>query len=346
MDIQMYIVRFDASILETMRLINTNGKGIAYICNGVRLKGVVTDGDIRRHILKDGNLELPINLIANKFPKALFKDDNIDTHVFMKENNITSVPILNENKEIVSIDFLYGKKAYLFNDLDIPVVIMAGGKGTRLHPYTEILPKPLIPIGGQTITERILDSFKSFGCDEFYIIVNYKKEFIKAYFADKKDQYNIQFIEENTFMGTGGGLKLLEDKLKTDFILSNCDILVDIDISDVYKFHKENENFITIVSVTKRLVVPYGVLKNEGGKIVIQEKPEYTFMTNSGIYILHPHIFDYIEGGVFIHITDIIKKCVDAGEKIGIYPINEKSWMDMGQLDELEKMRERFSNDK
>ncbi|MCG4662742.1 NTP transferase domain-containing protein [[Clostridium] innocuum] len=346
MDIQMYIIPFDASILETMRLINTNGKGIAYICKRMRLKGVVTDGDIRRHILKDGNLDLPINLIANRSPKVLFKDDNIDTHVFMQENNITSVPILNEEKEIVSIDFLYGKKAYFFDEVEIPVVIMAGGKGTRLHPYTEILPKPLIPIGTKTITERILDSFKSFGSNEFYMIVNYKKEFIKAYFADKKNQYNIQFIEENTFMGTGGGLKLIEDKLETDFVLSNCDILVDIDISDVYKFHKKNKNLVTIVGVTKKMVIPYGVLKSEGEKILIQEKPEYTFMTNSGIYILHPHIFDYINEGAFIHITDIIKKCTDAGEKIGIYPISEKSWMDMGQLDELEKMRERFSNEK
>lgn len=344
MNIDNFIVGKDATILQTMNLINKNGMGIVYICQNYTLIGVVTDGDIRRYLLKNGDINNNINSIVNNDPMTLNDGSAINSHEYMKKNKIKSVPIINHNRQILYIDFLNDKRVYKHNDIDIPVVIMAGGKGTRLHPYTQILPKPLIPIGEKTITERIVDSFKAFGCKQFFMIVNYKKEFIKAFFVDKKDEYAIDFIEETQFMGTGGGIKLAENKIDSDFILSNCDILLDTDISAIYHKHIDENNFITIIGVEKKNVIPYGVLEFKNKNLKIIEKPEFSYVINSGVYILNKDIFDYIENKTFIHITDVIQNCMAMGKKIGMYTINDNSWMDMGQMDELEKMREHFSN--
>lgn len=347
MDIKDFIVSDENSVIEVMKVIDKNAKGIAFVCEKERLLGVVTDGDIRRYILKNGDLNDSIKNIANYNPKYVTNKEIIDYTSYMKMNYITALPIVNKNLRILSIRFLYDNQTLRNTKLNVPVVIMAGGKGTRLYPYTQILPKPLIPIGEKTITELIMDHFEAFGCTRFDMIVNYKKNFIKSFFIDNEHKREVDFIEEKEFLGTGGGLKLLEGRYQDSFFVTNCDIIVEEDYSEILKYHREEKNIITIVSALKNVTIPYGTIhvSEEGQVVKLKEKPNFTFMTNTGLYILEPRFLEMIPEDTFIHITDIIQMCIDAGERVGMYPISEHAWMDMGQIEELDKMRERLSND-
>ena len=347
MNLNDFIVSEDKTVLEVMKIIDHNAKGIAFVCNDTKLLGVVTDGDIRRFILRRGNLDNSISEIANYNPKFVTNEENVDYFAYMKQYSITALPIVNKNRKLLSIRFLYDNKPVVNNQLKVPVVIMAGGKGTRLYPYTQILPKPLIPIGDKTITEIIMDHFQAFGCNHFDMIVNYKKNFIKSFFIDNEIKRDVNFIEEADYFGTGGGLKLLEGYYSDTFFVTNCDILVKEDYSEILKYHKEQKNIITLVAATKNVPIPYGTIEltPEGHVNKLNEKPSFSFLTNTGLYVLEPRFLDKIPKDTFIHITDVIQACINDGEKVGIYPISDHAWMDMGQMEELEKMRERLSND-
>lgn len=347
MNLSDFLAAESQSVLEVMQIIDHNAKGVAFICKNEKLLAVVTDGDIRRYILRKGNLDAPISDIANYKPKYVTMQSTTDYFAYMKKYSITALPVVNKNKKIITIRFLYDNKPLLNTSMNVPVVIMAGGKGTRLYPYTQILPKPLIPINDKTISEIIMDHFEAFGCKKFDMIVNYKKNFIKSFFIDNEIKRDINFIEEADFYGTGGGLKLLEGKYADSFFVTNCDILVEDDYSEMMKYHKEQKNIITIISATKNTTIPYGTieLSTEGQVVKLIEKPSFSFLTNTGLYILEPRFLDLIPANTFIHITDVIQTCIDQGEKVGIYPISENAWMDMGQMEELEKMRERLGGD-
>jgi len=223
-------------------------------------------------------------------------------------------------------------------------VIMAGGKGTRLAPYTDVLPKPLIPIGDKTITEHIVEKFMDFGCNDFTMIINHKRGLIKAYYNETPIKGSMHFVEEVQFNGTGGGLKLLEDMHKKTFFMSNCDVLIDADYEDILRHHKKSEAIVTMVCALKRITVPYGTVELDGiGRpMKLVEKPEYPLLTNAGLYVIEPEFLSYIPTDTFIHITDIIQQMIDADRPVSVYPIGEADWMDMGQLDELKGMKKRL----
>lgn len=346
-DIQLYIGGVNTTIIEAMQIINKNTKGLLFITDEQKkLLGCVSDGDIRRWLIKTGNLDAKVELFMVKEPIVIMKSDIGTEKDVMRKHDVHVIPVV-DNKYIL-IDIIVDKEDARINNSelrDVSLVIMAGGKGTRLSPYSHILPKPLIPIGEKTITEHIIDRFKNFGCNKVDMIVNYKKSLIETYFEDDTIPYDIGFIKEERFCGTGGGLKLLEGKYKDTFFLSNCDVLIDEDYSDILKFHRDRKNIITLVCAVKNVIIPYGTieLSGEGKPISLTEKPEYSFMTNTGLYVLEPSFLSKIPSDTFIHITDIIQKCIDEGENVGIYPIAEDNWMDMGQLEELEKMKHKLS---
>jgi NDP-sugar pyrophosphorylase family protein len=214
---------------------------------------------------------------------------------------------------------------------------MAGGKGTRLKPLTNILPKPLIPIGNKTIVEEIMDRFVDVGCNHFYMSINYKAETIKHYFGQlQNENYKIKYLHEEKSLGTAGSLSLVRDKISSTFFVSNCDIIVDEDYSEILKYHKQNENELTIVSALKHFPIPYGIIEtgNAGIMTRIKEKPEFTFQINTGVYILEPHLLDEVPNNKFFHITDLIEKVQNRGGRVGVFPVSEGSWTDIGQWDE------------
>lgn len=340
-----FIITEDADLLTTMNIINENGQGIVFVCKKDILLGVITDGDIRRYILKEKTIIGMVKDVMNVHPVYSFVSAKSHYIKLIKEKNIKVLPIVDSRKRVVDIFFINASSQMRKKQLNIPVVIMAGGKGTRLYPYTQILPKPLILINDKTITELIMDRFEEYGCSQFTMIVNYKKEFIKAFFNDDEHQRNVVFIDEPCFLGTAGGLKLLSNHINETFFMSNCDILIEEDYSEILKFHKENKNIITLVCALKRSVFPYGTIETDAnGKLLeLKEKPTFEFLTNTGLYIIEPEFLDLIPLNKFEHITDTIQKCIDMELKVGVYPINEASWMDMGQLDELEKMRKKLN---
>ena len=214
---------------------------------------------------------------------------------------------------------------------------MAGGQGTRLRPLTNVLPKPLIPIGEQTMMEDIMDRFVECGCKSFYVSVNYMAEFIRHYFDNfSKHKYTIEYFQEDKPLGTAGSLHLLKGKINDTFFVSNCDSILDEDYGEILRYHRENKNEITVVSVMKSIYIPYGTLETgEDGLLkVIQEKPELTFKINTGMYILEPHLLNEIPSDRVYHITYLIDKLVKEKRRVGVFPVNEGSWTDVGNWDE------------
>ncbi len=346
MNIQDLFINEDLTIKEAIKKLDETAKKILLVVEENKLIGVLTDGDIRRWILKSGDLNEPVSLIMIKKPKFIYEKDKKNAKKFLKEYSIEAIPVLNEKREILDIIFWNDNFniKFKFSKIDNPVVIMAGGKGTRLDPYTKVLPKPLIPIGDIPIVERIINKFKEYGCSNFYMTVNYKKNMIKAYFNEIDKNYRLNYIEEERPLGTAGSLYLLKDKIKDTFFVSNCDILIEGNYSDMLKYHKENKVKITLITSLKHYTIPYGVIQINGDSNVKKmiEKPEYDFLVNTGMYILEPEVLNDIPEDKFFHITDLINSYIEKGEVIGVYPVSEGSWLDMGQFKEMEIMLERL----
>ena len=223
-------------------------------------------------------------------------------------------------------------------------MINAGGKGTRLDPYTRVLPKPLIPVGDLPIIEHIMQNFQEYGCDEFSMIVNYKKELIKTYFKESDNQYQIEWFDEEKPLGTGGGLSLLKKHIDKTFFFTSCDTLLLADYESILRFHKDNQNTITMICAWKNITLPYGIVEMGSNGIIekMQEKPEMSFLTNTSIYIVEPDVIEDIPEEVSMTFPEIIQVEIEKGCKAAAYPVSESEWLDMGQLSELEKMRERL----
>lgn len=341
MDFEKYIVQEEDNVLEVMKKINKNPQGAMFVCKKNQLLGAITDGDIRRHLINNGGLNASIQNVYNRNPVFVHVSEKINYSLFMRNKGIRALPIVDDKMYVINIIVLSELELKEYSKVDIPVVIMAGGKGTRLMPYTNILPKPLIPIGEKTITEHIMENFQKFSCNHFNMIVNYKKNFIKSYFLDNDIKKDVVFTEEECFLGTGGGLSLLKGKYKSTFFMTNCDIIIQDDYFKIYEKHKRKNNIITIVCAKKKVILPYGIIKSdkEGNLLEIEEKPQYDLLTNTGFYVIEPEFLELIPDNTFIHITEIIQQCINKKLNIGIYEVDEKSWLDMGQIEELKKMQ-------
>jgi dTDP-glucose pyrophosphorylase len=348
MDVKDFLINEDNTMIEAMELLDSIAKKVLFVTKQEKLTAAITDGDIRRWILRKGNLDAKVKDIANYNPKFLFEKSKALAKEYMKKMSIEALPIVDNNMQIISVVLWNDKELEKRIKINVPIVIMAGGLGTRLYPYTKILPKPLIPIGEIPISEHIINRFHSYGCKDFYLIVNHKKNMIKAYFNEIAKDYNVTYVNEDKPLGTGGGLSLLKGRIDTTFILSNCDILIEEDYEKIYKFHKREKNLITMVCSLKQIKIPYGVIEiNENGEIeCMREKPELSLFTNTGMYVVEPKVVEELEDNQAIGFPDIIGKYKLAGKKIGIYPISENRWMDMGQLDEMENMWKKMGLEK
>lgn len=340
--LQKFIGDTQLSVSEAMQRIDENAYGILLLVDSIgRLLGCVTDGDIRRFLLSGGKMSDNVLDAANKSPRVAKTIEEARRQYHKR--NFVIIPIVNEAGCV--LDLYSGENGDKLqkphNPINIPVVINAGGKGTRLDPFTRVLPKPLIPVGDLPIIEHIMKEYQTYSCDEFHIIVNYKKELMKAYFADSDNHYNITWYDEKKPLGTGGGLALLRGKFDSTFFFANCDALLTANYESMVKFHKENGNVITMVCAYKNLNIPYGVVEMGANGTIekMKEKPMMSFLTNTGIYIVEPEVIDDIEDGVAIGFPDIVEKERQKGKKVAVFPVSENDWMDMGQLPELEKMR-------
>ncbi len=330
------------SISEAMQKIDGNQYGILFLVDDKDvLIGCITDGDIRRYLLAGGKMTGNVMDAANFEPRIAHTVDEA-RHLYHKKNYIV-IPIVDEKGSIT--DLYAGESGELstkqHNPLNIPVVINAGGRGTRLDPFTKVLPKPLIPVGDLPIIELIMKEYQSYCCNDFHIIVNYKRDLMKAYFADNERHYNITWYDEEKPLGTGGGLSLLRGIFDSTFFFANCDALLTANYESMLKFHKDNRNAITMVCAYKNMNIPYGVVEMgvNGAIEDMKEKPLMSFLTNTGIYIAEPEVIDFIKDDEAIGFPDIVSRVKESGKKVAVFPVSENDWMDMGQLSELEKMR-------
>ncbi|MDD5067926.1 MAG: nucleotidyltransferase family protein [bacterium] len=326
------------------RMDQTAGKILIIVEKDLVLKGVLTDGDIRRWILKGGDLNDSIEKVMNSRPIRLHEGyDQEEVKRLMVEKKIECIPIVDEKNRIVSAVWwfdIFQNKHEILEQIKVPVVIMAGGEGVRLHPFTKILPKPLIPINEKPILEIIIDRFYEYGCSDFFLSVNYKANMIKAYFNETEHPYRIEYIQEDKPLGTAGSLSLLKNKIKETFFLSNCDIIIECNYTDILKFHNKNRHKITVVASLKHYLIPYGIIEMaQGGALnAIREKPEYDFYVNTGMYVLEPDVISNISKDTVLQMPDLINQYFKAGEKVGVYPVSDKSWIDIGQWEELQSV--------
>ncbi len=344
LQMEQFWLQPQATVLEAMKKLDETGQRILFVVEEGRLLGTLTDGDLRKFILRGGQLEDPVQLAANLSPLSLPVNRRGEARAMLEDKKIDALPLLDKKGRIADILFASGFDIDNRKRAGLPVVIMAGGLGTRLYPFTKILPKPLIPVGEIPILEHIINRFRDFGCQDFRLVVNYKKNMIKSYFNDLERDYQVEYVDEEQPLGTGGGLCLLKGRLNSSFFLSNCDILLDADFGDLYDFHKKSGNLITMVCAFKHFTVPYGVIElgDQGEIRDMREKPEMNFLTNTGVYVVEPRVVEELEDGKAQGFTDIIDHYRAAGERVGVYPISEQSWMDMGQMEELDAMRRRL----
>ena len=342
MNFNDYFIEKNLSLRDAMKKIDSISPKIVFIAEKNKVIASLTDGDIRRFLLSGGSLNEPAIFAGNSHP--LCAKNEYEAIELYDKNTFTAIPIIDKNNEIINIFIGKKNKIKSSKKLNIPIVINAGGKGTRLEPYTKILPKPLIPVGELPIIEHIMQGFAEYGCEKFSMIVNYKKELIKAYFNENEKKYDITWYDEEKPLGTGGGLCYLKNKINETFIFTNCDNLLLSNYDSIIRFHRENKNHITMICALKNVKIPYGVVEmGENGSIKsMKEKPEFSFLTNTGIYVVEPNVIDNIEDNVPTGFPDIIEREIKNGNKIAIYPVSEKEWLDMGQISELEKMRIRL----
>ena len=354
MKIKKYTIRENKTVEDALKIIDKNGEKTCFIIDvNKKLLGSLTDGDVRRSLYKrKKSIKDSVISFCNKKPRYLiekkFLKKNLKKIFYKKKFDI--IPIVNKNliiKKLVLKSDIFDtqEKKIKKKKIQAEVVIMAGGLGTRLDPLTKIIPKPLIPIKNQTAIEYIASKFNDFGIDKFYFSIGFKGNLIKAYFKDTQKNIKINYLEEKKRLGTAGGLKKLDGKIKKSFFVTNCDTFFDFNLNELFNFHKKNNFDITSVLSRQKFVIPYGVCEVDGNNQInkFTEKPITNHKINTGLYLVKPSILKLIPKNKYFDMTDLIKKSIIKNYKVGAFFINKSKWNDIGQLKEYKKNLKAFN---
>ena len=340
----------DTTMKQAMQKLAQTSEKILFVVDEKRkLLGTITDGDIRRKLLNGCSFDMKIsNIMHREYLSVLSDMPDRDgcARRMMIETKIEQIPILNSNGVIIDTiswtDLLSAEMPFKVEKLKPnQVVIMAGGKGTRLDPFTKVFPKPLVPIGNKPIIEIIMEKFFLYGFHKFIYTLNYKKEYIKLYLKENKFPYTIDWVEEDMYLGTSGSLSLLKEHIDDTFFVVNCDSLLDINFTEILDWHKKNDAAMTIIGCHNEVKIPFGVLHLSNGKLEkIMEKPVHDIIINTGVYVMEPHLLSYLQEGNPMDMNELIT-LVSQKEKITVYPIYD-GWLDIGQWEEYRKCIEKF----
>lgn len=343
--IQKRAIQSSVTILQSMKKMDEERVKVLFVLDGEQFLSILTIGDIQRSIIKGVDMSESVMAIVDTNKKFVTPQETREViQEKMLRLRAECMPVVDEQGNLIDVYFwneMFKHSELQYREkIELPVVIMAGGKGTRLKPITNVIPKPLIPVGDKTILEEIMNQFEGIGCKEFYMSVNYKSDMMRYYLDQLDHKYQIEFFEETKPLGTIGSISLLKGKITTPFFVSNCDIIIDQDYRDVYEYHQNNHNDITIVTAVKSLRIPYGVIETgENGLMIgLKEKPEQTYMINTGVYILNSELIEEIPKGEFFHITHLMEKVKVCGGRVGCFPVSEHAWRDMGEWPEYLKM--------
>ncbi len=334
--IEKYKINSNLSIKEAIKHMDTLDHDICVCLNkSNNVEGIFTEWDFRNAVYRGISLNQKVTNILNKKFKFVSSTKNRKKIKNFFNRNVNYIPVI-KNKKLIDIIFKDTlKKKNTYNK--IPVIIMAGGQGKRLYPFTKILPKPLFPLGDKPIILKIIEQFNEWGFKKYFLSVHDKSKIIRAFFKNFKN-FKITFKEEVKPMGTIGSLSLLKKDLKTTFVVSNCDILIKTDFKNIFDFHKEKKNLVTIVGSVRHFEIPYGVcnLKSSGSLKKISEKPSYDHLVSTGVYIFEPSILKYLKKEK-MDFNELIEILIKKKKKVGVYPLSSDSWFDFGQWNEVNK---------
>lgn len=334
-----------STIKEAMKAIDAGAMKIAIVLDeNAKLLGVLTDGDIRRALLNEMGFESTVESIVQTKPLVCYINDSKED-ILLKTvgKKIYHIPVLDLDERVVGmedIDSLLESRAK-----DNKVVLMVGGLGSRLRPLTEETPKPMLKVGNKPILETIINNFKQYGFTDIILSVNYKADIVKEYFGNgEKFGVRIEYVHEDKRMGTAGALSLMRDKFKEPFFVMNGDLLTNVNFEHFLSFHHENSSIATMAVREYEYQIPYGVINQDSGKITsIVEKPKQQCYVNAGIYILNPSVLEFIPQDVFYDMPTLFDDLIrDDNEPIS-FPVHEY-WLDIGQMNELEKARDEYFN--
>jgi dTDP-glucose pyrophosphorylase len=337
------LVRGSTTIRETIRTIDASSMQIALVVDGAsRLIGTVTDGDVRRAILRGASLEEPVESIMNSRPTtATINETNESIFLLMRQKQLHQIPILDEVGRLVGVEII--DELLQSSNKANPVVIMAGGLGSRLSPLTDECPKPMLRVGNKPILETILESFIEYGFSQFHFSVNYRADVVKEYFGDGS-AWNVQihYIEESRRLGTAGALSLLDPAPQLPLIVMNGDLLTKINFQHLLDFHSGHNAVATMCVREYEQQIPYGMVSVDGHYLVgIKEKPAQKFFVNAGIYVLNPGAFEYLPPATAIDMPDLFSRIVEDGRQAAVFPLREY-WLDIGRIDDLERARNEY----
>jgi len=338
------VVLPEVSLREAIERIDASGIQMALVADAdMRLRGVLSDGDVRRAILNDSALDAPVSHVMNAAPKT----GSIDTPrsevlATMRRFMFHHLPLIDDEGRLAGLATLDEFMGVV--ERDNWVVLMVGGLGSRLRPLTDDCPKPMLRIGGKPILESILESFMEQGFRRFFLSVNYKAEVIKDYFGDGAEWgAKIEYLHETERLGTAGALSLLPEKPLAPLVVMNGDLITKASFAAMLDFHKEHQAAATMAVREYDLQVPYGVVKVDGVQITaIEEKPVHRFFVNGGIYVLEGDALDAIPPNTFFDMPSLFQDLESRGRKAAAYLLREY-WLDIGRLEEYERAQREWS---
>lgn len=336
-------VKSDSTMKEVLLVISDGNMQIALVVDdGCHLAGTVTDGDIRRALLRGNELDTPVSSLMNDSPTTgLLDEDKSLWQRTMQRHTLRHLPLLDSNGCVVGLArFEFPKEP----KRDNPVILMAGGLGTRLHPLTQSQPKPLLEVGSKPILETIIENFAEHGFHKIYLCINYKGEMIKQYFGDgSRWNVEIEYIEEQKRMGTAGALSLLPKSPDMPFFVMNSDLLTKVDFVRLLHFHQKHSGSATLCTREYSHQIPYGVINLEGHDVIdMVEKPTHRFSVNAGIYVLEPETLNDIPDDCFFDMPSLINVLLENKKTVSSFPIHEY-WIDIGRMQEFKQAHEDYS---
>lgn len=343
LDIKKICVSPDATLHKATELLDESGRQIILIVDGDRrLMGTFTDGDLRRALLKGATLEDPVRGFYNPHPTSTPATGGRSQAVaLMREKGIDQIPLVDDQGRVVGIESINPARVGI--KIDYPVVIMAGGRGKRLYPITETIPKALVSVGDKPILEHILERMIAQGFQNFTFAINYMGEMIEDYFGDgSRWNVRIDYLREPKRLGTAGALSLLESRPTTPFIVTNCDVLTTTSFQDMLEYHLNHGATATVGVREFSYQVPFGVIDLAGTQLQrISEKPEHTWLINAGIYVLDSLAIEVIPKGEFFDMTDLLSALIKKSAPISTYMIR-RYWIDIGAPQDLDQARQQI----
>ena len=343
------------TIREAMKKLNDTARKILLVVDEhERLLGTVADGDVRRGILASHGFTDPVEAIMARTYTALdYRDPMVTSRAkeLMLTHDIAHIPLVDQQQRVRDVIRL----ADILSDPAVTnvrqrqgntVVIMAGGRGTRLDVFTKVFPKPLIPIGDKPAIECIMERFSAHGFRTFLYTLNYKKEYVKLFLKEKQfpPDYTIDWVEEKDFLGTAGSLSLLHQQLHETFFVVNCDTLLNVDYTEMLAWHKTQGAALTVVGCHNEVHIPFGVVSLANGRLErIHEKPSHDVIINTGTYIMEPSVLAYLTAGEAMDMNALVNKVAER-EAVSVYPVYGQDWLDLGQWDGYQRSTQHLTD--